>query len=80
MAVLVARGAPPEEVFAAVAEEAGQVLHAEHAYMGRYDPDGMLSAVAASSSTAAVLIPVGTRFSAGGQSLIALVFHTGLAD
>jgi GAF domain-containing protein len=77
VAVLVARGAPPEEVFAAVAEEAGQVLHAEHAYMGRYDPDGTLSAVAASSSTAAVLIPVGTRFSAGGRSLIALVFQTG---
>ena len=76
VAVLVAQGEPPEEVFAAVAAEAGQVLHAQHAFIGRYDPDGTLTVVAASSS-AAVLIPVGTRFSTGGRNLITLVLQTG---
>ena len=77
VAVLVAQGGPPEEVFAAVAAEAGQVLHAQHAFIGRYDPDGTLTVVAASSSAAAVLIPVGTRFSTGGRNLITLVLQTG---
>ena len=77
VAVLVAQGEPPEEVFAAVAAEAGQVLHAQHAFIGRYDPDGTLTVVAASSSAAAVLIPVGTRFSTGGRNLITLVLQTG---
>jgi signal transduction histidine kinase len=40
VAVLVAQGEAPEEIFAAVAAEAGQVLDAEHAFIGRYDPDG----------------------------------------
>jgi hypothetical protein len=42
VAVLVAQGESPEEVFAAVAAEAGQVLHAQHAWIGRYDPNGTL--------------------------------------
>ena len=42
VAVLVAQGEAPEEIFAAVAAEAGQVLDAEHAFIGRYDPDGTL--------------------------------------
>ena len=54
VAVLVARGESPEEVFAAVAAEAGRVLHAQHAWLGRYDPDGTLSVVAAWTSSAAV--------------------------
>ena len=77
MAVLVAQGKSPGEVFAAVAAEAGQVLHAEHAWIGRYHPDGTLSVVAAWASGDHPLIPVGTRFSVGGRSLIALVFLTG---
>jgi GAF domain-containing protein len=77
VAVLVARGESPEEVFAAVAAEAGRVLHAQHAWIGRYDPDGTLSVVAAWTSSAAVLIPVGTRISSGGRNLITLVLQTG---
>jgi hypothetical protein len=57
VAMLVARGEAPEEVFAAVAEEAGRVLHAQHAFIGRYDPDGTLSVVAAWGSAATMLIP-----------------------
>ena len=40
VATLVARGAPPAEVFAAITEEAGRLLHADHATTGRYDADG----------------------------------------
>ena len=41
VATLVARGAPPEEVFAAVTAEAGRLLGAHHAAMSRYGPDGI---------------------------------------
>jgi GAF domain-containing protein len=77
MAVLVAQGKSPGEVFAAVAAEAGQVLHAEHAWIGRYHPDGTLSVVAAWASGDDLLIPVGTWISSGGRNLITLVFQTG---
>ncbi len=64
MAVLVARAVPPEEVFAAVAAEAGRLLAASHATMSRYDPDGAVGVVAAWSSTGAAPLdeePVGGR-------------------
>jgi signal transduction histidine kinase len=75
VATLVARGAPPEEVFAAVTEEAGQLLHAVHSGMGRYDPDGAARVVASWSSTGAAF-PVGTRWSPGGQNLQTMIFQT----
>src|SRR5580704_598053 len=40
VAGLISRGAPPEEVFAAVAAEAGRLLGADVAVMSRYGPDG----------------------------------------
>jgi GAF domain-containing protein len=40
VATMVARAAAPEEVLAAVAEEAGRLLGAHLAMMGRYEPDG----------------------------------------
>ena len=78
MAVLVARAAPPGEVFTAVTEEAGRLLGAGHATMSRYDPDGAVSVVAAWSSTGAA-IPGGTRMSLGGRNVHTLVFETGRA-
>jgi GAF domain-containing protein len=78
VATLVARAAAPEEVFAAVTEEAGRLLHAHHATMSRYDPDGAIRVVAAWSSTGAAF-PVGTRWSLGGRNLHTLVFQTGRA-
>ncbi|HEY2265972.1 MAG TPA: GAF domain-containing protein, partial [Streptosporangiaceae bacterium] len=78
VATLVARAAPPEEVFAAVAEEAGRLLGAHHAVMDRYDPDGAVRVVASWSSTAAAF-PVGTRVALGGRNLSTLVFQTGRA-
>ena len=80
VAVLVARAAPPEEVFAAVAAEAGRLLGTDHARMSRYDPDGAASVVAAWSSTGtAAPVPVGTRVSPGGRNISTLVFRTGRA-
>jgi signal transduction histidine kinase len=46
VATLVARGAPPEEVFAAVTEEVGRVLGAHVAGMARYRSDDTLTVLA----------------------------------
>ena len=76
VATLVARSAPPHEVLTAVTEEAGRLLHAHHAWMGRYDPGGARTVVASWSSTGAA-VPVGNRADLGGRNLSTLVFHTG---
>ena len=76
VATLVARAAPPEEVFAAVTEEAGRLLGADYATMARYDPDGTRTVVAAWSSTGAAF-PVGSRARLGGRNVPTLVFQTG---
>jgi GAF domain-containing protein len=78
VATLVARAAAPEEVFAAVTEEAGRLLGAHHTTMARYDPDDARTVVAAWSSIADPF-PVGTRLSLGGQNASTLVFRTGRA-
>ena len=51
VATLVARAAPWEEVFAAVAAEAGQLLSADATLMSRYDPDDAATVVGAWAST-----------------------------
>jgi PAS domain S-box-containing protein len=76
VATLVARGAPPAELFAAVTEEAGQLLPVDSAAMGRYDPDGMFTTVAAWSK-GAVAFPVGRRWVPEGRNVTAIVFETG---
>jgi signal transduction histidine kinase len=76
VATLVARGAPPEEMFAAVTEEAGRLLHADHASMARYGPDDTVTVIAAwGSGTPA--FPVGSQWSLGGQNLQTMIFETG---
>ncbi|MCU1614577.1 MAG: histidine kinase [Frankiales bacterium] len=78
VATLVASGAPPEALFAAVTAEVGQLLSVDLALLDRYDPDGAATALAPWSSTgAAAPFPVGTRWSLGGHNLFTLVFHTG---
>jgi signal transduction histidine kinase len=79
VATLVARGAPSEEVFAAITGETGQLLHADYATMARYDPDGMRTVVAAWSSTGRPAFPVGTQTRLGGRNATTLVFQTGRA-
>jgi signal transduction histidine kinase len=78
VATLVARGTPPEEVFAAVAEEAGRLLGADRATLARFNPDGTATVVASWTSASATF-PVGSRWSLGGRNLLTLVFRTGQA-
>jgi signal transduction histidine kinase/ketosteroid isomerase-like protein len=78
VATLVATGAPPEEVFAAVSEEAGRVLSADFTGLGRYEPDGAVTFVGLWSSTGAALpIASDTRVDLGGRNATTLVFQTG---
>ncbi|HEY7431638.1 MAG TPA: GAF domain-containing protein [Streptosporangiaceae bacterium] len=80
VATLVARGAPPEEVFDAVAAEAGRVLPAATTVLARYDPDGAtVVTVGTWSGTGVVPAPVGTRTDLGGRNVSTLVFETGRA-
>ncbi len=76
VATLVARKAPAEEVFAAVAEEVGQLLPVDSASMCRYESDGTLTFVAQWGSVVGRL-PVGSRWTLGGHNLGTLVFETG---
>jgi signal transduction histidine kinase len=76
VAELVARGAPPVEVFAAVAEELGRVVNAAGAKMLRYEKDGMATFLASWGSLEAG-IPAGTRLSITGTSVTGQIFATG---
>jgi signal transduction histidine kinase len=76
VATLVARGVRPEEVFAAVAEEAGRLLPAGYAHLARYEPDRTLTTVAAWGA-ASVGFPVGSRRILEGNNLGTLVLETG---
>jgi signal transduction histidine kinase len=78
VATLVARGAPPEQVFSAVTEEAGRVLGADYSAMARYDPDGAITNLGVWTSIAfAPLWPVGGRMELGGRNVVTRVFETG---
>jgi len=76
VATLVARGVPPEELFAAVTEEVGQLLPVGSAAMGRNEPDGMFTTVAA-WSTGATAFPAGKRWVPGGRNVLTIVLETG---
>jgi signal transduction histidine kinase len=77
VATLVARAAPPEEIFAAVTAEVGRVLSADVTVLSRYDPDGTATIVDGWSSTdGTVPAPVGSRFPLGGRNVHTVVFQT----
>ena len=61
VAALVARGAAPEEVFAAVVEEIGRLLPVEYAGMGRYEPDRSVTYLAAWGTAFDRISPVVSR-------------------
>jgi PAS domain S-box-containing protein len=77
VATLVARGVPPEQVFAAVTEEVGRLLPVDHAGLGRYEPDSTVTTVAAWSRTGNPFPPVGSRWTLDGKNLSTIVFETG---
>ncbi|HMD25177.1 MAG TPA: GAF domain-containing protein, partial [Streptosporangiaceae bacterium] len=76
VATLVAQGVPPQEVFAAVAEEVGRLLSVDLVGMARYDPDATLTYVA-SWGKAVDYFPVGSRWPLVGRSVGTMVFETG---
>ena len=78
VAVLVAQSAAPEEVFAAVAEEAGRLVGADHAMTARYGPDGARTVVAGWSPSGDGM-HAGSRTPFGGENVSALVFQVGRA-
>ena len=78
VATLVARATPPQEVFAAVAEEVGGVLAVDFAILVRYDPQDTLEVVGTWTRTGAPPpTPVGGQLPLGGRNVTTLVYRTG---
>jgi GAF domain-containing protein len=78
VATLVAQGASPQDLFAAVAKEVGRLLLVGSATMGRYEPDDTVTTVA-SWSTAKAAFPIGKRWPMVGTNVASLVLRTGQA-
>jgi GAF domain-containing protein len=77
VATLVARAAPPEDVFAAVAAEMGRLLEGEFTVLSRYDPDGAVTVVGGWARTdPGRPLAVGIRLEPGGRNMHTLVFRT----
>ena len=75
VATLVAREPPPEEVFAAVAEEVGLLLQADAAVVWCYESDGQAKVVG-SWGYLGDRVPIGRRMKLEGDSVTALVYRT----
>jgi signal transduction histidine kinase len=77
VATLVASGAPPEEVFAAVTAEAGRLLSADFTRISRYDADTMATVVGVWTGLDIPLtVAVGDRLSLGGRNVTTLIYQT----
>jgi signal transduction histidine kinase len=76
VATMVAREAPPQEVFAKVAEQVGLLLEVEGASIDRYEPDGGCTVVA-SWGRLRELFEVGSHWTLDRDSASALVSRTG---
>jgi PAS domain S-box-containing protein len=74
VATLVANGAPPAEVFAAVAEGVAELLEVPAISMVRFERDGTASKVAGWGESP---FPVGTRWALEDPSVMAYVAQTG---
>ena len=78
IAMLVARGVEPAEVFEAVTDEMRRCVQATRAGLLRYESSGEVTLVgAAYHSDPPATSPVGTRFPIGSDTLAALVRRTG---
>jgi GAF domain-containing protein len=75
VATVVARGASQREVFAAIAEEVGQVLGAEYIRIMRYEDDNS-AVVVASAGANEDIMRVGSRVPLGGEDTATRVFRT----
>jgi signal transduction histidine kinase len=80
VATLVARGANPSEVFAAVSDELARCLHAVNAGLLRYEPDGSGCVVDVQYEPGITNMPVaGERIPLAGDDVGAVVLRTGRA-
>ncbi len=80
VATLVARGASPSEVFAAVADELARCLHVVNAGLLRFEPDGTGVVAAVRYEPGITKMPVtGERIPLTGDDVGARVLHTGRA-
>lgn len=73
VASLVARGVPPEEVFASVTEEAERLLLCDVANLTRFESDGTFTILASQHER----FPLGSRWPIGGKNVTTAVFETG---
>jgi signal transduction histidine kinase len=76
VATLVAHGAPPNELFAAVVEEVRQVLPIELVAMARYESDDTMTNVA-TAGPVGDRFPVGGRWRLSGKNVSTIVAQTG---
>jgi GAF domain-containing protein len=76
VATLVAQGAPPQDLFDAVAEEIGRFLPASNVSMGRYESDDSVTSMASWSSDGPVF-PPGVRWPIKGTNVAWMVLQTG---
>ncbi len=76
VATLVARGAPADELFAAVPQEAGRLLQADQTTMIRYGSDGTSTVVASWRRTGEPVPPIGDRQRLGGKNLTTIISRT----
>jgi GAF domain-containing protein len=72
VATLVARGVPPEEVFASVTEELARLLLTEMANLVRFESDRTFTMLASAGG-----FPVGSRWPIGGKNPTTTIFETG---
>jgi signal transduction histidine kinase/PAS domain-containing protein len=80
VATLVAKGAPPEDVFAAVSAEVGRLVSIDSTSMLRYEGDGTATVLAQWTETGIDVVEIGTPVTLedlGGESLTELVLRTG---
>ena len=76
LAALVARGVPPAELFAAVADEVASLLAVDSALVARLDPDGVLT-ILATGAPYADEFEVGERLQVERPTAVAEVWRTG---
>jgi signal transduction histidine kinase len=77
VATLVAQGAAPTDVLAAVATEIGQLFPADYVLIGRYDADGTKFTTAGSWSRSGDWAGLPSTLDVGGRNVTALVWQTG---
>ena len=78
VATRVATGAPPDDVFAVLCAEVGQLLDTDIATLNRYNGDGSMTIIG-TWGRSGVAVPIGARFEPNPASVSAVVRETGRA-